>query len=62
MGEVTTISVDLAKSVFRVHGVEAAGGVVARPPELTSPALPRLKRLFSCLLLGFGHQNGDSGD
>ena len=28
MEKVTTIGLDLAKSVFQVHGVDAAGGVV----------------------------------
>lgn len=30
MGEVTTIGLDLAKSVFQAHGADAAGGVVFR--------------------------------
>lgn len=30
MGEVITLGVDLAKAVFRVHGVDAAGVAVAR--------------------------------
>jgi transposase len=30
MEEITTIGLDLAKSVFQVHGVNAAGGVVVR--------------------------------
>jgi transposase len=28
MGEVITIGVDIAKSVFQIHGVDAAGTVV----------------------------------
>jgi transposase len=28
--EITTIGLDLAKSVFQVHGVDAAGNVVVR--------------------------------
>ena len=28
MGEVSTIGLDIAKSVFQVHGVDAAGTVV----------------------------------
>ena len=28
MGEVTTIGLDVAKSVFQIHGVDAAGTVV----------------------------------
>ena len=30
MGEVSTIGLDIAKSVFQVHGVDAAGAVVIR--------------------------------
>ncbi len=30
MEKITTIGLDLAKSVFQVHGVDAAGGVVLR--------------------------------
>jgi transposase len=30
MGEVSTIGVDIAKSVFQIHGVDADGVVVIR--------------------------------
>ena len=30
MGEVSTIGVDIAKSVFQVHGVDGVGAVVIR--------------------------------
>ena len=30
MGHVATIGLDIAKSVFQVHGVDAEGGVVIR--------------------------------
>ena len=30
MGEVTTIGLDLAKSIFQAHGADTAGGVVLR--------------------------------
>lgn len=30
MGELVTIGLDIAKSVFQVHGVDAAGEVVIR--------------------------------
>jgi transposase len=30
MGEVSTIGVDIAKSVFQIHGVDADGRVVIR--------------------------------
>ena len=32
MQTITTIGLDIAKSVFQVHGVDAAGQVVIRPP------------------------------
>jgi transposase len=31
MHTVTTIGLDIAKSVFQVHGIDAAGQVVIRP-------------------------------
>ena len=30
MGTITTIGLDIAKSVFQVHGVDAVGAVVIR--------------------------------
>jgi transposase len=30
MGMVTTIGLDIAKSVFQVHGIDAAGAVLVR--------------------------------
>ena len=30
MGEVSTIGLDIAKSVFQIHGVDASGAVVIR--------------------------------
>jgi transposase len=30
MGEVSTIGVDIAKSVFQIHGIDADGAVVIR--------------------------------
>jgi transposase len=37
MQTVTTIGFDIAKSVFQVHGVDAAGQVVIRRQLKTSP-------------------------
>jgi hypothetical protein len=34
--EVTTIGLDIAKSVFQVHGVDANGKVIVSPPDKTS--------------------------
>jgi transposase len=31
MQAVTTIGLDIAKSVFQIHGVDAAGNVIVRP-------------------------------
>ena len=43
MQAVKTIGLDIAKSVFQVHGVDADGQVVIRPSWAdTSPAIPHL--------------------
>jgi transposase len=46
MGEVTTVGLDIAKSVFQVHGIDAEGMVVvqrkltrARPARVAAVAL-----------------------
>ena len=41
MGEVTTVGLDIAKSVFQVHGIDAAGAVLgaAEADAITGPAL-----------------------
>jgi hypothetical protein len=39
MGDVITIGVDLAKSVFQVHGVDAAGSVVVPPSAAAAPGI-----------------------
>ncbi len=38
MNEVITLGVDLAKNVFQVHGVDAAGETVIRRPQQCAPA------------------------
>jgi transposase len=40
MQAVTTIGLDIAKSVFQVHGVDAAGPVLIRR-QLKLPVLPQ---------------------
>jgi len=50
MNEVITIGVDLAKSVFQVHGVDAAGETVIRRQLRRSQVLPFFERLPSCLV------------
>src|SRR5262245_65440271 len=69
--EITTIGLDLAKSVFQVHGVDATGQVVVRKSLRRAQMLPFFARLPPCLvgmeacgtshhwareLIKFGHQ------
>ena len=70
MQTVTTIGLDIAKSVFQVHGVDAAGQVVIRQQLKRRQVLTFVERLPPCLvgieacasshhwsrqLLAFGH-------
>ena len=48
--EVTTIGLDLAKRVFQVHGVDAAGGVVVRKALRRAQVLPFFAKLPPCLV------------
>jgi len=48
--EITTIGLDLAKSVFQVHGVDASGQVVVRRSLRRAQMLPFFARLPSCLV------------
>lgn len=50
MGEVITIGVDLAKRVFQVHGVDAAGQVVVRRQLRRGEVLSFLAGLAPCLV------------
>ena len=50
MGDVITIGVDLAKSVFQVHGVDAAGAVVVRRQLRRRQMLPSFEMLPPCLV------------
>ena len=50
MGDVITIGVDLAKSVFQVHGVDAEGVVVVRRQLRRRQVLPFFEKLRSCLV------------
>ncbi len=71
MNEVITIGVDLAKNVFQVHGVDAAGETVIRRQLRRSRVLPFFEKLPGCLvgmeacatahhwgrrLMGLGHE------
>jgi transposase len=44
----TTIGIDLAKSTFRLHGVDGRGVTVLRRPLTRKQLLPFLARLSSC--------------
>ena len=49
MQTVTTIGVDIAKSVFQVHGVDAAGQVVIRRQLKRRAILEFFQKLSPCL-------------
>ena len=48
--EITTVGLDLAKRVFQVHGVDAAGGVVVRKALRRAQVLPFFSKLPPCLV------------
>ena len=48
--EIATIGLDLAKSVFQVHGVDATGQVVVRKSLRRAQVLPFFARLPCCLV------------
>ena len=48
--DITTIGVDLAKNVFQVHGVDAAGAVVVRKALRRAQVLPFFAKLSPCLV------------
>jgi transposase len=50
MGEVSTIGLDIAKSVFQVHGVDATGAVVMRKRINRSKVLQFFDELSPCLV------------
>src|SRR3974390_3817617 len=50
MGEVSTIGLDIAKSVFQVHGVDGAGAVVIRKRISRAKMLEFFGRLPPCLV------------
>ncbi len=50
MNEIITIGVDLAKTVFQVHGVDAAGAVVVRRRLRRSQVLAYFKKQPPCLV------------
>lgn len=50
MGHVATIGLDIAKSVFQVHGVDAEGGVVIRQKLTRARLLRFFEKLGPCLV------------
>ena len=50
MGTVMTIGVDIAKSVFQVHGIDAAGEVVFRRRLTRARVVPFFAKLAGCLV------------
>jgi transposase len=48
--QITTIGLDLAKHVFQVHAVDAAGGVVIRKALRRTQVLPFFAKLPPCLI------------
>jgi transposase len=48
--KITTIGLDLAKSVFQVHGVDATGQVMVRKSLRQSQMLAFFAKLPSCLV------------
>ena len=51
MQAVTTIGLDIAKSVFRIHGVDAAGKVIVRRQLKRRYVLPFFQKLPPCLVV-----------
>jgi transposase len=50
MKEITTVGVDLAKSVFTVHGVDAMGRVVLRKTVRRGKLLELFAQLPTCVV------------
>src|SRR5208283_31931 len=50
MGHAVTIGLDIAKSVFQVHGIDAAGGVVIRRQVRRAHLLRFFAKLPECLI------------
>jgi len=48
--EITALGIDLAKSVFQLHGVDAAGAVVLRKKLRRGAVLDFLRDLSPCLV------------
>src|SRR5215510_10877297 len=50
MGQITTIGLDIAKSIFQVHGIDAAGEVVLRRRLTRGRVVPFFEKLAPCLV------------
>ena len=50
MQTITTIGLDIAKSVFQVHGVDAGGEVIVRRQLKRRYVLPFFQKLSPCLV------------
>ncbi len=50
MGQVATIGLDIAKSAFQVHGVDAEGSVVIRQNLTRARLLKFFEKLSPCLV------------
>jgi len=48
--DITTIGIDLAKHVFQVHAVDAAGKVIVRKALRRAQVLPFFTKLSPCLV------------
>jgi transposase len=48
--QITTIGLDLAKSIFQVHGVDAGGQVLVRKKLRRAEVLKFFQRLAPCLV------------
>ena len=50
MQAITTIGLDIAKSVFQVHGVDAAGNVIVRRQLKRRYVVAFFQKVLSCLV------------
>lgn len=50
MGQITTIGLDIAKSIFQVHGVDATGEVILRRRLTRARVVPFFEKLAPCLV------------
>jgi transposase len=50
MGQITTVGLDIAKSVFQLHGIDAVGQVLLRRRLTRARMLPFFAKLKPCLI------------